>query len=147
MMKGINGQSPEMIFNFFIVVQLSSFFPHCSSLSCPHHLFHTQSPPPCCPCPWVFYTCPLTTLSLLSLLSFSPPPLITVSLFFISMSLVLFCSLVCSVVQVPLIGEIIWYLSFTSCLMSLNIVLSSSIHAVVKGRSSFILSAAQYSIV
>ena len=39
-----------------------------------------------------------------------------------------------------------WYLSFTTWLISLSIVLSSSIHAVAKGRSSFFLSAAYYSI-
>ena len=33
--------------------------------------------------------------------------------------------------------EIIWYLSFTTWLISLSIMLSSSIHAVTKGRSSF----------
>ena len=79
----------------------------------------------------------------------SPPTslLVTVHLFFISMSRVIFCLLVCFVDQVPLIGEIIWYLSFTAWLISLSTMLSSSIHAVVKGRSFFFLSAAQYSIV
>ena len=43
---------------------------------------------------------------------------------------------------VPLIGEIMWYLSFTAWLTSLSIMLSSSIHAVSKGRSSCFLSAA-----
>ena len=70
-----------------------------------------------------------------------PLPLGTVSLFFISMSLVLFCSLVCFVDYVPPIGEVIWYLSFTTWLISLSIMLSRSIYAVVKGRSSFFLSA------
>ena len=43
---------------------------------------------------------------------FSPPtsPLVTVRLFLISMSVVIFCLLACFVDQVPLIGEIIWYL-------------------------------------
>ena len=82
------------------------------------------------------------------LFSFFPPlsrppfPLVTVSLFFISMSLVLFCSLAWFVGYGPLIGEIIWYLSFTAWHISLSIMLSSSIHAVMKGRSSFFLSAA-----
>ena len=71
-----------------------------------------------------------------------PSPLVTVSLFFISMFLVIVCLLVCFVNEVPLIGEIIWYFSFTTWLISLSIVLSSSIHAVAKGRSSFFLSAA-----
>ena len=68
-----------------------------------------------------------------------PSPLVTISLFFISMSLVIFWLLVCIVVYVPLIGEIMWYLSFTSWLISLSILLSSSIHAVAKARSSFFL--------
>ena len=58
-------------------------------------------------------------------------------------SLVLFCSLVCFVDQVPLIGEMIWYLSFTAWLTSLSLMLSRFNHAVAKGRSSFFLSAAQ----
>ena len=62
-------------------------------------------------------------------------------LFLISMSLVIFCLLVHFVDYVPLIGEIIWYLSLTSWLISLSIMLSSSIQAVMKGRSSFFLSA------
>ena len=65
-----------------------------------------------------------------------------INLFFVSMSLVLFCSLICFVDKVPLIGEIIWYLSFSVWLISLSIMLSSSIHAVTKGRSSFFLSVA-----
>ena len=69
-------------------------------------------------------------------------PLVIRSLFFISMSLVLFCLLVCFVDYIPLIGEIIWYLPFTTWLISLSITLSSSIHAVTKGRSSFFPSAA-----
>ena len=73
--------------------------------------------------------------------------LVTVSLFFILMSLVIFCLLVCFFDQVPLIGEIIWHVSFTSWLVSLSVMLSSSIHAVAKGRSFFFLSAIQYSIV
>ena len=76
-------------------------------------------------------------------LSSSPPSsLVTINLFFISMSLVIFCLLVCFVDYVPLTGEIICYLSFTTWLISLIIMLSSSIHTVTKGRSSFFLSAA-----
>ena len=84
-----------------------------------------------------------------SFLCYLPPPtpLVTVSLFFISMSLVIFCLLVCFVDYVPLIGEIIWYLSFTAWLTSLSIILSGSIHVVTKGRLSFFLSAAYYFIV
>ena len=89
---------------------------------------------------FMFLDLPLPLLSPL-------PSLVTVSLIFICKSLVLFCSFVCFVDQLPLIGEIRWYLSCIDCLISLNIMTSSSIHAVVKGRSSFFLSAGQYSIV
>ena len=51
-----------------------------------------------------------------------PSPVFTVSLFFISMSLVIFY-LLCFVHQVPLIGEIMWYLSFTIWLISRSIML------------------------
>ena len=69
-----------------------------------------------------------------------PTPLVTVRLFLITMSLVIFYLLVCFVDSVPLIGEIIWYLSFTAWLISLSMMLSSSIYAVAKGGSSFLLS-------
>ena len=52
------------------------------------------------------------------------------------------CLLICFLDYVPIKGEIIWYLSFIACLISHSILLSSSIHAVAKGRSSFFLSAA-----
>ena len=81
--------------SFFIVshVQLSPFS---------HHHFHpTPQPPTLSPfplwlCPWVLYTCSLMNLSLLSPI-IPPLPGVTVSLFFISMSLVIFCFLVCFV--------------------------------------------------
>ena len=53
----------------------------------------------------------------------------------------LFCSLVYFVHYIPLVSEIIWYLSFTKWLISLRIIVSSSIHAVTKGKNSFFLSA------
>ena len=58
------------------------------------------------------------------------------------MSLVIFCLLFSSVDYIPVKGEIIWYLSLTAWLISLSIMLSSSIHAVEKGISSFFISAA-----
>ena len=70
------------------------------------------------------------------------PPLAIIRLFLTSMSLVIFCLLFSSVDYVPFKGEIIWYLSLTTWLISLSIMLSSSIHAVAKGISSFFLSAA-----
>ena len=45
-------------------------------------------------CPWVLYACSLMTLPLLCPVTLSPSPLVPVCLFFISMSLVLFCLLV-----------------------------------------------------
>ena len=67
-----------------------------------------------------------------------PSPLVTVSLFFISMSLVIFYLLVCFVDWVPLIGEIILYLSFTPWLISLRMILSRSMYAVRKGRKELL---------
>ena len=55
-----------------------------------------------------------------------PPssPLVIVSLFFISISLFIFSSLlVCFVDYVPLIGDIIWYFYFTALLTSFSIML------------------------
>ena len=51
-----------------------------------------------------------------------------------------FCLLFSFVDYVPVKGEVIWYLSLTAWLVSLSIMLSSSIHAVAKGISSFFLS-------
>ena len=67
-------------------------------------------------------------------------PLVTQSvLCFHACGSILFVSSFCSLD--PLIGEIIWYLSFTDWLISLHIIFSISIYAVPKGRSSFFLSA------
>ena len=49
--------------------------------------------------------------------------------------------LACFVGEVPLTGEIIWHLSFTTWLVSLSIMLYRSTHAVAKGRSSVLHSA------
>ena len=50
----------------------------------------------CCLCPWVLYRCSLTwPCPFFPCESPPPPSLVTVSLFFILMSLVLFCSLLC----------------------------------------------------
>ena len=73
-------------------------------------------------------------------------PLAIVRLFLISMALVIFCLLFSFVDYLPVKGEIIWYLSLTDRLISLSIMLSSSIHAITKGRSSFFVTAAYYSI-
>ena len=106
----------------------------------PTSLLHLHPPPWFCPC--VLYS---TSCNLLYPLSPPPPPtpaLAIVRLFLISMSLVIFCLLFSSIAYVPVKGEIIWYLSLTSWLISRSIMLSSFIHAVAKGISSFFLSAA-----
>ena len=102
----------------------------------PTSLPHLHPPPWFCPCVLYSSSCnPLFPLS--------PPhsPLAIVRLFLTSMSLVIFCLLFSSIDYVPVKGESIWYLSLTAWLISLNIMLSSSIHAVAKGISSFFLSA------
>ena len=90
-------------------------------------------------CPCVLYSYSWNPFPPLSL---PTSPLVTVKLYLISMSLVLFCLLFSFVDYVPVKGEIIWYSSLTAWLISLGIMLSSSICAVAKGRSSFFLSAA-----
>ena len=90
-------------------------------------------------CPCLLYSSSWKPFSPLSLL---PSPLAIVRLFLTSMSLVIFCLFFSSVDYVPVKGEIIWYLSLSAWLISLSIMLSSSIHAVAKGISSFFLSAA-----
>ena len=93
--------------------------------------------PPSWFCPSVLYSSSCNPL-----LPLFPTPPTIVRLFLISMSLVIFCLLFSSIDYVPVKGEIIWYLSLTMWLISLSIMLSSSIHAVAKGISSFFLSAA-----
>ena len=103
----------------------------------PTSLPHLNLPSWFCPC--VLYSSSCKPLS-----SLSPPhsPLAIVRLFLTSMSLIIFRLLFSSVDYVPVKGDIIWYLSLTTWLISLSIMLSSSIHAVAKGISSFFLSAA-----
>ena len=128
------------LFIFIIVVQLqfSHIFTCCCPLPLPPESILTPLSVPMGPL-FMSLDLPLPLLSSFILL---PPPLITVSLAFTSVSLVLFCYFVYFVDQVPLISEIMWYLSLTTWLSSLSIMLSSSIHAVAKGISSFFLSAA-----
>ena len=109
-------------------------------------LYHTPAKPTSLPyshsLPW-FYPCVLYSSSWkpFSPLSLSLSPLAIVRLFLTSMSLVIFCLLFSCVDYVPVKGEIIWYLSLTAWLISLSIMLSSSIHAVAKGKSSFLSAA------
>ena len=123
-----------LLFNYSCVPFLPSLHPNPAE---PPSLPHLNPPPGFGPC--VLYSSSCNPLS-----SLSPPhyPLTTVRLFLTSMSLVIFCLLFSSVDYVPVNGEIIWYLSLTAWLISLSIMLSSSIHAVAKGMSSFFLSAA-----
>ena len=130
------------IFTFFIVVQVqfSDFPPYPSPP-------HQPSPPPYLgSTPLVivqmFFVIILANPSNFSPIIPSPPlsghcqPVLNFSV------LVIFCLLTPFVDWVPVKHEIIWYLSFTTWLKSLSIMLSSSIHAVRKCRSSFFLSAA-----
>ena len=127
--------------NIVFQIQLSPFSLHHSPCPTHSHFPHWNLHP------WALSMCPLYMfLEGLSPVCpyFLPPPspLVTVSLFFVSVFLVIFCLLFSSIDYVPVKGEIIWYLSLTAWLISLSIMLSSSIHAVAKGRSSFFLSAA-----
>ena len=128
---------------FFIVIQLVVCLFSPSLHPTPAE---PSSLPPLHPPPW-FCPCVLYSSSCNPLYPLSPPPtptpaLAIVRLFLTSMSLVIFCLLFSSIAYVPVKGEIIWYLSLTSWLISLSIMLSSFIHAVAKGISSFFLSAA-----
>ena len=92
-----------------------------------------------------FIVVPKNPSPLSRILPLSPPtsPLVTINLFLISVSLTLFCLLVCFVDYIPVKGEMVfvWCLSLTTWLISLSIILPSSILAVAKGISSFFLSA------
>ena len=125
----------SLFFKFIVVqLQLSTFSPHHSpptpakpaSLLC----FHLS--------PW-FCSCVLYCSSWKPFSPMFPPhsPLAIVRLFLISVSLVIFCLLFSFVDYVPVKGEVIWYLSLTTWLISLSIMLSSSIHAIAKDISSF----------
>ena len=113
------------------------FYPslHYTPAGPPHHP-HLHPPPWYCPC--VLYSSSCNPLS-----SLSPPhyALRIVRLFLTSMALVIFCFLFSPIYYVPVKGEIIWYLCLTVWLISLSKMISSSIHAVAKGISSFFLSA------
>ena len=106
-------------------------------LSQTHLLHHLYTPPSLCPC--VVYTSSCKALSRLSILH-SPLAVVTLSL--TSMPLVILCLLFSFVDYVPVKPEVIWYLSLTTWLITLSIMLFSSIHAVANGISSFFLSAA-----
>ena len=126
------------------------FFP--IAVLCPVSQLPQSIPLPHCSCSVSIMASPLFLLlcfplPLLSPVIPLPSPSGHCQFAFISKSLALFCSFVSFADYVSLIGEIIWYVYFTTWLTSLSIMLSSSIHAVAKGRSSFFLSVAEYTIV
>ena len=110
----------------------------------PTSLPHPTKPTslPCFHLPLWFCPCVLYSSSWKPFSPLSPPhsPLAIVKLLLTSMSLVIFCLLFSFVDYDPVKGEMIWYLSLTAWLISLSIMLSSSIHAVAKGRNPFFLS-------
>ena len=110
----------------------------------PHPLLRPSTP--CCPCSWVMPVCPLAN----PFTFFHPAPssvLTAISLFSLTMPPFQFCSLVYFFHDILHISEIIWYLSFTDWLISLNIILFRSIHAVTMGKSSFLFTAVCYFVV
>ena len=138
---------PMSLFSKFVIVvqlQLSAFSPHPS-------MPPQQNPPPLfastLPLSLVYVSLFSSSCNPLSSLSppHSPPGYCQTVLNL--MSLVIFCFLFSSVDYVPVKGEIIWYLSLTVWLISLNTMLSRSINAVAKSISSFFLCAVQNSIV
>ena len=115
-----------LFLNYFIVVQLqlSAFSPHPSL------------PPQPNPPPSLASTIPLGFVHVSFIVVpenpsphyLLPSPLAIVRLFLTSMSLVIFCLLFSFVDYVPIKGRIIWYLSLTTWLISLSIMLSTSTH-------------------
>ena len=137
--------SITVYFNYYIYFIFFNFYCYSVTVAClfspslhptpaePTSLPHLLPPPWFCPCVLYSSSCnPLFPL---------PPPPAIVGLFLTSMSLVIFCFIFSSIDYVPVKGEIIWYLSLTTWLISLSIMFSSSSHAVAKGISSFFLSA------
>ena len=131
------------LFSFFILVYFITIvliFPLCSPLS-RHPTPLPQSIPTLLSTSvghsYMFFVQSLPLLSTITPLPNPLFPLAAVSLFSVPVYLVLFCSLVYFVHWIPLISEIIWYLSFTNWLISLIIIVSSSLHDVAKGRNSF----------
>ena len=94
--------------------------------------------------PWNTVQCLTTNLSYMGHFINQSPGWTIKTFHITTMSLVIFCLLFSSVDYVPVKGEIIWYLSLTAWLISLSIMLSSSIHAVAKGISSFFLGRGVY---
>ena len=84
------------------------------------HPSQTHLPPLLPPFLFILSMCPLQQLLKTFLPTvLSPSPLAIVTLFLISMSLVIFCLLFSFVDYVPVKGDIIWYLSLTTWLIHL----------------------------
>ena len=135
-----NAKSNKALNILFLLFKYSCLHLHTSILP---HPSHPHLPPSNLP-PSALSICPLYMFlngpsPIIPHYPSLPSSLVTISLFFISMTLVVFCLFVCFIDYVPVKGEIIWYLSLTIWLISLSIMLSSSIHAVTKGRSSFLM--------
>ena len=123
---------------FHVYTMEFKFFPTFSPIAFPYsvHLHLPQSIPLHCPCPWVLYSCSFACpFPFFPLLSSSSTPLVTVSLFFISKSLALFSSFVCLLTYTYRWDYMVFF--FHCLLISLSIMLSSSIHVVLKGTSPF----------
>ena len=115
-----------------MLLQLSQFFP-------------LRPPPPSLPStPVVLTLLPMSmdpsctffdqSLPLLSISPCLPLPHLQLSVYSVFL-----CLWFCFAHQIPFINELIWYLSFTAWLISLSMIVSSSNHAVTKGRNSCFL--------
>ena len=135
-----------LLFLLLTLLQMFPFFPSLPPLPSSCTPLHSLWPSPhCCLCLWVMHICSLAN----PFTFFYPVPPSTsdgVSLFQLSMTLFLFCSSVHFVHQLSHISEIIWYLSFSTQLISLSMVFPRSIHTVAKGNI-FFFTATWYSIV
>ena len=123
--------------NIVYSVVVVPFFPFC-----PLHLAHPSSHSQSslyCPRPFIIHTCSLTNNPFLFLPSFHPPSSPPIALFFYGS--IFLITLFCSLVSGYKWG--LWYdltdNSFTNWLILLSMIVSSSIHGVTKGRTSFFL--------
>ena len=120
--------SLKNFFSYLFYYSCPNFSPF--ALFCPAHHPLPQSVPTLLSTSMGIYTCSLTSpFPFFPPLSPSPAP----------SHLCQYVPCFYFVHYLPIIGEVIWHLSFTNWLILLNIVFSSSIHAVTKGRSSFFL--------
>ena len=98
---------------------------------------HIQSSPSPCLCPWVVYKFLDLIIPLLSPVILFPPPLWLLSILYVHVFVsVLLTCLFCWLGSTYRWDHMIFV--FTTWLISHSIILSSSIHAVAKGRSSFL---------